>query len=145
MSGDGKKREYEVGKCADCGRSMKISPRAKKNQKYCAVCRLARGAAWCDGRTTTCSCGREYVAWNGAKSMQSCGFCFIEHAPLGGREAVPGTCGYHKQGTCHSDTETVIYHEKLKLCYPCLHDPEKYDDTKRAILRRGKELRAGSK
>lgn len=128
------KRKYKMGTCADCGGPMKM---AAKNQKYCTTCRLGRQAAWQDGRTSECPlCGEDFINWSGDKGATahlSCGRCFIERAPAGQRESVVGTCGWHEQGTCHSDTPTVVYSEHIALCFPCLTDPKKHADNRLAI------------
>lgn len=114
---------------------------ASANQSYCFLCRLARAARWHDGRTCKCpGCGNKYVAWFGYKGSPRCGVCFINAAPLGGRESVEGECGWHKQGKCPSPAEAVLYSDGVALCWPCLTDPEKFKDNRLAILLRYKEL-----
>lgn len=146
----GEKREYPTKPCADCGQPAKM---ANKATRYCGACRLGRQAAWHDGRRQKCAtCDRQFIAWSGAKQPGkggdvSCGFCLIERMPLGGREAVLDECAYHAQGRCLSgDPPHVVAHGRVQICYPCLHDPEKYEDNKRALVKaRRKRLTDGQK
>lgn len=136
------KRKYPEGECQHCGGPMKV---ATSNQKWCATCRLGRQAAAHTGWEAECPlCGEAYIDWSQTSRRNAgamrCGGCFIRLAPMGARESVPGTCVWHPLGKCHSDTETWVYSTDVRLCFPCLTDPDKFKSNRRAIAEKHVKL-----
>lgn len=133
------KRKYPEQPCARCGHPMKV---AAKNQKFCSTCKLIEWIRWSGARLAPpCpSCERKYIPILGARFMRDCGFCFAAKSIAGLRESEFGACGWLAQGTCHSGTETWLYSEHVKLCFPCLTDPAKYAANRKGILTKDREL-----
>lgn len=137
----GTKRKYPTKPCEDCGRPMKV---AAANQRYCFLCKLARGAKWHDGRTSKCpGCGEKYIAWNGTSGTPRCGVCFSKAAPMGGRESIEHECAYHALGTCLSgEPPHTVYAAGFHVCWPCLTDPAKFRSNRAGIAAEHAKLTA---
>lgn len=120
------KRDYPTIRCADCGHEAKAP---NKQTKYCSTCRLAKQAAWHDGRLLTCGCGAEYVSWPGTGHgmMRTCGTCFEAASSAGGRESVPGHCNL-----CERD-DVPLFTQHMRVCYPCLQSPANMAKVKAGI------------
>lgn len=128
------RRNYKTITCADCGGPAKAP---NPQTKYCTGCRLARGAAWHDGRESTCSdCGKGFIDWN--RNARKCGRCFIAATPAGGRESVRGTCG-----VCRS-ADVPLVCDRFHICYVCLHHPARFKVVKGAILEKQRQIRRPS-
>jgi hypothetical protein len=129
------KRTYPTIECQSCGQPAKAP---NKLTRWCSACRLGKGAEWHDGRVSRCNCGRDYIAWNGPRTQRQCGECFIAQAPEGQRESVRGTCNVCK-------TEAVLHSPDIRICFPCLDRPEKYDALRSYIIGKLKVLQSKGK
>jgi hypothetical protein len=115
------RRTYKTIKCATCHRDA-TAPNSRT--QFCTTCRLARQVAWQDGRPSSCSvCGADFIAWYGRDWR----FCSTHASP--GRDSVKGECA-----SCW-EKDRDLYNEDVRLCYPCLLDPQNYDRVRSYVLR----------
>lgn len=127
-----KRTNYDKIKCADCGGEAKAP---NKFTKFCATCRLGKGALWHDGRKQKCECGRRYIAWNGSSAQRTCGQCFEDRAKHGTREAVEGQCRKCME-------QKWLFSEHIPVCFACIDRPEYFTELRRAILKVVRRLTA---
>lgn len=114
--------------CADCGQPYET---ARKNTKYCRVCRLARNLAFLKDSTYTCFvCSEEYAPLERQpESWRVCGPC----EPRAWPHDHAGDCALCGE---HSDR---LIHEDIAVCRSCAFDPEKRPLMFKAILKKQRE------
>lgn len=117
--------------CADCGHQYET---ARKNTKYCRVCRLLRNLSYLKNTTYTCFvCDKDYAPLERQPAdWRMCGTCERREWP----HDVKGTCAL-----CNDDSDRLI-HADIAVCRKCAFDPEKRPLLVKALARKQRE-RAG--
>lgn len=115
--------------CSDCG-----WPRltARRNTKYCYVCRLERNLAFIGDRMFKCiDCGnrRNQVIRN----EEMCKVCDTFSTP----ENVVGQCG-----VC-GEHEQRLLGDTVHICVKCIHDPAKRETIRVQLKRKREAIQKG--
>lgn len=115
--------------CVDCG-----WPRitARKNTKYCYVCRLARNLAFAKDRTFKCvDCGKTKLQVT--RNEDLCKECDEYSTP----EGVVDHCAF-----CERDDQRLLGNT-TRVCVSCIHDPRKRSSIRTALKHKINAIKSG--
>lgn len=112
-------------RCVTCNAP---TPTTRKNTKYCVPCRLLKNVKFYANTTKKCwGCDGRFAPLH--RNDVLCGTC--DDAPP---RSITGICSF-----CKNKTE--LYNDNVKLCLPCIKDPERRPTLLRSLMKKQRELK----